>query len=168
MKILVILSFIFCTSVGFASLPEIKSVRSTYYAAKDNTQIAKDFFQLFKETESLSGLYLGYKAASFMLLAKHAWNPYSKYSYFNQGKDLLEQAIIQSPHDVELRFLRFCIQSNSPSFLSYSSQIKEDLNFIKRHWKTTSDKDLMIKIQSYMLDGNRLSTTDKSFFKVEA
>ena len=167
MKILIIASFMLCTSVGFASLPEIKNVRSTYYAAKDNTQIAEDFFKLFKKAKSLSGIYLGYKAASLMLLAKHAWNPYNKYSYFNRGKTLLEKAINQSPHSIELRFLRFCIQSNSPTFLSYSSQIKEDLTFIKQYWKATSDKDLMTKIQNYMLDTDRLSTRDKSVFQAE-
>jgi hypothetical protein len=77
-------------------------------------------------TTASKSIYYGYKGISEMMLCNYTANVYKKLSYFNSGKKILEEAIKLDPTNIELKFLRFCIQKNTPSFLGYNDNIKTD------------------------------------------
>ena len=64
------------------------------------------------------------------MLAKHDSNPVKKWRYFYKGKDMLENAINKYPNNLELRFLRYCVQLNVPDFLAYKSHLESDKEII--------------------------------------
>jgi hypothetical protein len=66
-----------------------------------------------------------------MLQSKFAINPFVKLKAFNDGKEQLEKVIKQYPQDIELRFLRFCVQDGTPAILDYKLNMKEDSQFIE-------------------------------------
>ena len=55
---------------------------------------------------------------------------YTKLEYFNQGKDLLEDAIKEQPLHAEIRFLRLTVQAEAPFMLGYSGDIAEDVEVV--------------------------------------
>ena len=85
-----------------------------------------------------------------MIMAKHVFNPFSKLSYFNKGKLILEKAIQAEGKNVELRFLRYSIQTNVPAFLGYKSNLKNDYNFLKQAIPGIKDSVLKKIITSYL------------------
>ena len=91
--------------------------------------------QEFLATEVSEGDYRSavtinsYKAVCKMMMAQYVYNPFSKYSWFNKGKDLLEKTIILNKN-VENVYLRLIVQINTPSFLGYNTEIDSDTEFI--------------------------------------
>lgn len=146
-KVLVILLFV--NFVGYSQVCDIKEIRSLYEEASDSqtsldSLIAK--LEYCKHTDVLKA----YMGVSQMILAKHVFNPFKKSRLFFSGRDMLEKAISDDSDNIELRFLRFCVQSSAPNFLGYNNSIKEDEKMIKDRYKALDDQNLMNKIESYL------------------
>ncbi|MEO7314639.1 MAG: hypothetical protein ABIW47_05615 [Ginsengibacter sp.] len=145
------------------SLPQI---RSMYMKANESEKICKDLITLLKPyDESNNPLFMGYKAGANMIMAKHSMNPISKMSWFNKGKKMLETAIQANNKDVELRCLRFGIQSNVPSFLSYKQDIQKDKKFILQSYPHVQDATLKTNIVSYLTKWGDLTQAEKALLK---
>lgn len=93
---------------------------------------------------------MGYRAGATMLMAKHSLNPFNKLSYFKKGKTMLEKAIQAENNNVELRFLRYTIQTNVPSFLGYSSELIKDRSFLQQSVAGVRDAELKKIITAYL------------------
>ncbi len=145
------------------SLPQI---RSMYIKANDNEKTCKELIALLKPyDESNNPLFYGYKAGANMIMAKHTINPISKMSWFTKGKKMLETAINADKKDVELRCLRFGIQSNIPSFLSYKQDIYIDKKFILQSYPKVQDQVLRTNIVSFLTKWGNLTNAEKEMLK---
>lgn len=103
----------------------------------------------FNETNN--PLLFGYRGGATMLMAKHAFNPFSKLSYFKKGKLMLKSAINADQTNVELRFLRYTIQTNVPGFLNYNSDKNLDRTFISQSLPKLKDQELKKIISEFLL-----------------
>ena len=163
------LIFFFTVSFSSASVPPpatLPEIRSMYLKANDHEKICKEMLALLKPyDESNNPLFLGYKAGANMIMAKHVKNPISKMSWFNKGKKMLEAAIKADTKDVELRCLRFGIQSNVPSFLNYKENINHDKKFILQSYPHVKDPALKKNIISYMTKWGDLTAAEKEMLK---
>lgn len=74
-----------------------------------------------------------YQGLAKTMMAQYAYLPNTKLSYFNAGKRLIENAIAKDKNNAELRYIRLMVQLNIPSFLSYSSSINQDIDFIHQN-----------------------------------
>lgn len=136
---------------AFTGDPEIIKVRNLYYKASADKDEADKFYDYLKTPPSInSSLLSGYSGMSYMIKANYSWNPYNKLNFFLKGKDLLDNAITKDPANAELRFLRYCVQTNAPGFLSYSGKIKEDKVIILYSYPLLKDSDLKERIKNYM------------------
>jgi len=143
-----ILIFIF----GFISISKANyliEIRELYYEASQKEEGVEKLEKKLNAYENLS-IIVGYKGANEMLKSKYAWNPYSKFSHFSDGKKLLEKAIKSDENNIELRYLRYSIQTNAPSFLGYADDIEKDKKFILNNFNASKDKDLKKRIYDYM------------------
>lgn len=137
MKELILIGLLFSGITCFAKEPSIEEVRSLYRQAVKEEKECKELIDLLAPyNENNDPLLLGYKAGATMLMAKHALSPFSKLSYFKKGRKLLQKAIDADKENIELRFLRFGIQTNAPSFLGYKDSIEEDKLFLIRSINT--------------------------------
>lgn len=75
----------------------------------------------------------GYFALATMLQAKLHGNPFTKLSFFNKGKKILEETIQENPGNIELRFLRFAVQTEVPGILLYFNEIEADRAMLDEH-----------------------------------
>jgi hypothetical protein len=86
-----------------------------------------------KESPTLQAYY----GASLTMMADCLKGPVKKMKSFNEGKEILDQAIQQDPDAAEIRFLRFMVQDGAPAFLNYDNR-KEDLAFLMEYFRTSS------------------------------
>lgn len=102
----------------------------------------------------------GYKGANLMISAKYIFNPIKKLSRFNKGKVQMERAIESEPKNLELRYLRFTIQTNLPNFLGYSGNIIKDKEFLVSRLAAVTDVDLRNRIVAYLISSKRCSDSE--------
>ncbi len=73
---------------------------------------------------------MAYHGAALMTSAQYAFWPFEQLKRFNQGKKILENAVRHDMTNVEIRWIRYVIQKNAPSFLNYSKNLEEDKKFL--------------------------------------
>ena len=145
--------FIFMSSHIFAT--PIEDLRRLFDSAIQNEQSAELLLQQLVNNDLDKNTLLGYKAATQMIMAKFYFNPWKKLQVFNIGKGQLETAIQNEPTNIELIFLRYMIQKNSPSFLHYNLNVASDKKTLLLSINTIKDQDLKSRISNY------LKTTEK-------
>jgi len=148
-----ILLFITTILTGFIlkDEPKIEVVRSLFYEAAANKTAAARFSKALSVVDNNSSpVLVCYKGVSEMLQAKHMFSPFSKMEKFRKGKSLIEKSIRRDPNDLELRFLRFSIQSNLPGFLGYDEAISIDKVKLLEGYSTIKDTELRNRIFSYL------------------
>jgi hypothetical protein len=151
MKILAFLNIIILLSVTDANL-KINEVRKLYYQAAVNEDAAVRLKKMLTEVNDNSdAIFVCYKGASQMLDAKYAFNPITKLNRFKKGKTMIEKAINKDPNHLEMRFIRFSIQTNLPSFLGYNNWIESDKKLLLLQTSKTKDEDLKLKISNYLV-----------------
>lgn len=90
----------------------------------------------------------GYYASMVLMKSRFSKSPFSKYKFFKQGKKQLDKAISENTAVVEIRYIRFLMQKQIPSFLGYNKNIEEDYNFILTQ---LIDADLAVSFKIKML-----------------
>jgi len=158
MKLLVSL-FLFLLADA-TEFPDVSRIRNLYDDALCNKDKAEELISYIDKTK-LTPLSIGYKGSATMLLAKFSFNPFSKYKYFNEGKNFLEEALTQDSTSVELRYLRFSVQTNCPSFLGYHNSIERDKLFLLDAVKNISEPELKINILSVLKNSKYVNENEK-------
>ncbi len=107
---------------------EIEEIRDLFAAASEGYPQAQMFLKALKsiENQAENPLYWAYQAAGLALQARDAWNPLEKLDLVRKANTRFAEAVSEAPESVEIRFLRFSIQSNTPSILGFSAHIQED------------------------------------------
>lgn len=135
-----------------AQIPGIKDVRLMLHQATNNEETCNKLIKiLVPYNENNNPLLFGYRGGATMIMAKHAFNPFSKLSYFKKGKNILESAIQADNTNIELRFLRYTIQTSVPSFLNYGGEKKADKLFLSKSIPDLKDQELKKIINAYLL-----------------
>lgn len=93
--------------------------------------------------------------------AEHVFWPMTKLSYFNEGKNEIEQQIKAHPEIVELKFIRLMVQLNAPSFLGYSDNIDKDFYTVVK----SPEGNLKKFMTSNLKKSNGLSEAQKLILK---
>ncbi|MGV3527919.1 MAG: hypothetical protein ACO1OO_03415 [Flavisolibacter sp.] len=140
MKLLSIILFLSAFHNKPATVPDIAVVRRLYVQAPAEEEKCQALLQMVNGYSPANNPTLaGYKAAATMIMAKHTFNPFSKLSHFNKGKNMLQQSIAADNDNLELRFLRYSIQKSAPSFLGYRGELAADENFLKTNLPSLQD-----------------------------
>ncbi len=153
MKVYSFIALLVCCTSLFGNadtFPEMEKleIREMFYQSTSSSSNAKVFLeQMLNSSDDSLGINKGYLAMAYMIQAKFTWNPYNKLSLFFKGRDILEEQIEIHQKSTELIFLRFCVQSKSPAFLGYSSNIEKDKNYLLAQRSSLLDKDLQYRIK---------------------
>ncbi|RZL18621.1 MAG: hypothetical protein EOO89_05690 [Pedobacter sp.] len=141
--------------------PKVETVRSLFYEASFNKSAAAKFSKALSIVdENSSPVLLCYKGVAEMIQAKHVFNPFNKLAKFKNGKTLIEESISRDPDDLELRFLRFSIQSNLPGFLNYDTQIPGDKKKLINGYSRIKDVELRRRVLDF-LSTSKYCTVDE-------
>ncbi len=148
---------------------QMEWVRKAYVQAT-NSEKAND--ALLKELDNLTQqapIFMAYRAACEGLQAKYVFNPYKKVMYVKQAQKLFSTAVQNSPQNIEVRFLRFSMEHNLPSFLGLSAHLQDDIQTIIINFDT--EENLQIDtatrqlIGSFLLNSGRCTTSQIKVLK---
>ncbi len=137
---------------------ELQTARTYYQQGKDNNTAAENL-KTFTETKLDKPIFKAYNGVSYAMMAKHHWNPYKKLEFVNKGLELLNQAITANAADVEMRFLRFSVEENLPSVVSFTSHIQADKTYILANIKPTHA--FYNTMKGYLKTSKNLSEAEK-------
>ena len=129
-------------SVNISNGQNIEKIRRLYLQSSNNySKLDSLNYSLsnYKKTNNLMSAYYG---VNLILKSKYLKNPFKKIEYFEKGREILENAIIKEPNNIELIFLRYTVQKKTPSILMYKKDIEEDYQFIKSELDSTKDQRL--------------------------
>jgi hypothetical protein len=110
-----------------------------------------------KETEA--SVKTAYYAAAEMARAKYLLSPAAKLKTFKSGKKILELCLAKDSMNVEVRYIRYTIQTNAPSFLGYNQNIQNDKLFLVDHLPSLkkTDSELFTAIYVYLIYSHQLT-----------
>lgn len=104
----------------------------------------------------------GYTAAMIFMKSRYVVFPLTKLKYFKQGKNLLDKTIVESPKNIELRYIRFLMQKQIPDFLGYNQYINQDFNVFINGFETCNlNTEIKIEMINNMLLVNNLTAKEK-------
>jgi len=130
------------------SSAQMSDVRDLFARASEDVEANEQLLEMTSGyTLEYNPVMYAYRGAAEMTYANHIIWPVSKYNWFYDGKDKLQQAIVLEPKNVELRWIRYCIQRNCPTFLGYNEDLKKDKAYIldnleKSGWSKAYQKEV--------------------------
>ncbi|CAN5529614.1 hypothetical protein BH09BAC6_BH09BAC6_27530 [soil metagenome] len=151
MKVLLWLSLVQLSTLSVKTF-DLSKIRHLYQRAALEKQDARQLNQLMLHVDvnTMAAVLICYKGANEMIQAKYTFNPIVKFKKFNKGKELIKMAISRDPLSLEMRFIRYSIQSNLPSFLGYREELDLDKRFMVNNTKTNTDPELKKMIFNYL------------------
>ena len=153
------------TLLANSSVNSIDDIRKKYQLAVYDSKVANALSDKLSKIDNPDALTLAYKGCTEALKAKHAWNPYNKLDYMNSFDKIITEAVLKSSDDIEIRFLRYSVQLNTPKYLGLSKNLAEDKSmiinlFLQKKFKN-KDKVLVTEIYQFMLKSNVLSNNER-------
>ncbi len=76
------------------------------------------------------------------------------------GAAIIDRAIVKDSESIELRFLRFTIQVNSPALLNYKRNISEDKQLLTKGLPLIEDDPGLVKAVATALQESQAATEE--------
>lgn len=134
-----------------------KNAATEETSAKELVAITKNF------GDNSPALLKGYRGIASLMMCNHVANPFTKLSYFKEGKKWIESAIKKDSTSLELRFFRFSTQCNAPSMLGYNTSLRSDklflINYIIRNKDEKESK--LEDVCAFLLSSGQLDEKEK-------
>lgn len=172
MKNLLLIVFCFCCQTGFCmnitsqknSIPEL---RRQMLRAISSPKVVDSLYNNLHNDSPKQPLVVAYLGALEALKAKDSWNPYNKIRFLNLSGKTVAKAVTASPDDMEIRFVRFSIQTNLPHFLGLNKDLDADkiqiLHQLKQKNYGSADKLFVQNIIKFMIDSKHCSPQEIAF-----
>lgn len=136
-----ILLFFILTYNGYAQELSVQDVRDRY----DQSLLSeKDAIELYNDLEALKtkdALMIAFKGSINGMMCLHDKNPVKRLKYIKSASFYANEAVTMDDDHLEIRFIRFAIESKSPKILGYSTHLEEDKlfllqNFVEKNFGT--------------------------------
>ncbi|RZM29121.1 MAG: hypothetical protein EOO88_06170 [Pedobacter sp.] len=152
MRLILLFILIVAANTAIAN-PDITELRELYSKAAMSKKSWRQLSKLLSPVDTKSSAVLVcYKGVADMMEAKYLISPWSKLSSFRSGKRLIEEAVRRDSKNPEIRFLRYSVQTNLPSFLDYNDDIAADRLFLISNAGQIKDKVLKNNIIQYLIE----------------
>ena len=120
---------------------ELVMIREVYYQSVKDEDAAKKLCSVTAGGKVPAAVVAGYNAVGKIMMCNYVSNPYSKLKYFYAGRDALEKSVTAAPTNVELRYLRYAVQRNTPALLHYKGSIAADRQVIEKYLADLRNRD---------------------------
>lgn len=147
---------------------EIQEIRELFAEASEGYPQAQKFLKALRSIKGQEErpLFWAYQAAGLALQARDSWNPLEKLSLIRKASHRFAEAIEKDANNVEIRFLRFSIESNTPSILGFNEHVDEDIAWIIDNIEQPEvPSDMRPAIARYLLDQNYGKASDLAKLK---
>lgn len=142
-------------------------IRHGFYESIESHSQTKKMIEFIESNFSEEYLHdepvlLAYYGVLNALKAKHVFNPFSKISYLRSALRKLDEAAIEGTHNLEVRFLRFSVLHNIPSFLGFRDKLQEDTEVVYELLVvdgkyTELEPEMALNVVGFVIESKRLS-----------
>ncbi|MFM6984708.1 MAG: hypothetical protein ACKOXF_11295 [Chitinophagaceae bacterium] len=147
--------------MSMASDNTLENVRAHYLKGSTDSKSAESLKTLTSgKTEAI---YKAYHGVAWGFMAKHSNNPVNKLDYVKKGLAFLNDAVLADAINVEIRFLRFSVEENIPSIVSFTSHVKGDKAMILTN--LTSSHAFYKTMKAYLQQSKSLTEAEKKSIK---
>lgn len=149
--------------LSYPTLASVDQLRELYWRATDDFAI-KFFYQRATMETGKDAVTLAYLGVATAMQAQVTSSIPDKIKYFNDGKSKIEEAVSKDPTNMEVRFLRFSIQSEVPAILGYNNQVDEDFNLILKNLQGgqfVPSRTFCIRMKNFMLNSDAIKNDQK-------
>ena len=126
----IILSFFFATICN-AQTNNLDQIR-IYYLKSDKSEenINKLIITCERYKLNNNSIIYAYRTVAELMLLKYEYNPLHKLNLFTDYSRALDSIVINNFNNIEIRFLRYCVQKQTPGLLGYNKKLDLDYQFI--------------------------------------
>ncbi|MBW6484040.1 MAG: hypothetical protein K0B10_13390 [Vicingaceae bacterium] len=122
-----------------------------FYNAVQDSKKAEALLKQIKVIKPKSALVMVYDGATCAVMAKNVWNPFSAVKLLKKSNEEMNRAVKLSPTNLEIRFIRFAVQKNIPSYLGLSNNLNEDKKYLIKHIDSFYNPKLSKEMRDYIL-----------------
>lgn len=143
----------------------LSDIRSMYHASIYSAEQSKEIVSYFDKQPANTPIEMAYEGASRMVRAKYLFFPTDKLSSFQKGKNLVEEAVKRESSSVEIRYLRYSLQLESPGFLGYRQNLTEDRKFLIEQYPHIKDSELKLRLKDFLIKEAKLSIEEQKIIR---
>ena len=131
MRITYIIISFFLITICNAQINNLDQIRKTYLeSAKSEENIQKLISKCEDYKSKNNSIIYAYRAVADLMLIKYKYNPFYKLKLFTEHSRKLDLIVKNNFNNIEIRFLRYCVQKRTPRFLGYNDNLELDYQFI--------------------------------------
>lgn len=127
----------------------LEDIRKNYEISVSDKNVCQSMIEQLSHQLN-DNVHLAYYGAFQTIWANHTGNPFEKLKTFKKGKKNIDKAAELSPNNVEIIFIRYSIQKQSPKFLGYKSHLKEDEVYLLKHLKDITNLHLKSMVHNIL------------------
>ena len=148
---------------------KVLELRKAYKAALKDAKEAEDFYRKLADQKGSDPVEMAYRAASQALMAKNSKVLNKKMSYLKASDKIFHTAIEANPGNIEIRFLRFAIGTNLPSFIQNDQSIEDDKETLIENLPKAAEygigKEFKKEILEYVFNSGKCSKEEEKKLK---
>lgn len=161
MKKIVFIFFLLLSAASFSQVITPDALRREYAQVKTDSASCAKLYKKIVKSNNADVITTAYRGAITAAIANYSNDKNEKLKLFNTGKKLLEQSIATDSSNIEMRFLRYTVQTSAPKALGYNKQLKSDKNFILKNYSSISNIAVKNMIKSFLLQYTTLTEIEK-------
>src|SRR4051812_45803020 len=104
----------FFATVFYTQGYDIPELRRLLNEGKESKKSAATLYEKVGSYSGNDALIMGYKASAYALQAKYSGNPFKKMKAIKTSSGIFTQAINQDGENLELRFMRYAVEVQTP------------------------------------------------------
>ncbi|TRX53710.1 hypothetical protein FNH22_20360 [Fulvivirga sp. M361] len=139
----------------------IDKLRKELFYSEFDLEKSMAFYDKIVDTKLRTPLMLAYQGAAKALIAKYSWNPVTKINALNNLQKLMAEAVRMDTNNLEIRFLRFYIETNIPQYIGYKKSTEKDWDILIKNVAIVKDLNIEKDISDYILSFMRQTIIDK-------
>ena len=126
----IIISFFFAIICN-AQTNNLDQIRKLYLeSAKSEENINILISKCSEYNSKKNSIIYAYRTVADLMLIKYKYNPLYKLNLFSYYSKKLDLIVANNFNNIEIRFLRYCVQKKTPKLLCYNDNLELDYQFI--------------------------------------
>lgn len=138
----------------------LKNIRQAYFSAAPDERQLPAFKAALDHYPAKDRYFYCYLSAYNSLQSKYARSFDKKLKYFDLCKKEMSQSL-ELGDSFDARFIRFCVQSNTPGLLGYKSDLENDKRFILDHLANETHHEYKKQVKLFLMNCKTLNQREK-------
>lgn len=140
---------------------QVKNLRTAYFKAAEDAKHLPTLKKAIDTYTTKDHYFYCYTSAYNSLLSRYAKGIGKKMEWFNQCKKDLDQSFKISD-SFDARFIRFCIQHNTPRILGYKTQLDIDKKYIMQNLQQIPGSEYKNNVKAFLKSCDFLTEQEKT------